>query len=188
MIGDGWIITLWASTFRRSIYLSKIVYVRSAGQSSTAKYSYFVDTWISLKTQCRTDRKKPACRNQLDWSTHFDRTPTYDRQTDRHVYETLASTRAGIASRGKNQLDQFRRSTIHKNVDVQSTFTPNAVPRGALASFSPQHDVFTPHFCGIASHRVNILGYNCKTQDHTRHFVPYLCQLLFAAILWVKLS
>ena len=51
---------------------------------------------------------------------------------------------------------------------LQSTFTPNAVPLGALASFSPQHDVFTPHFCGIASHRVNILGYNCKTQDHTR--------------------
>ena len=46
---------------------------------------------------------KLPCQNQLDLFGSFDRTPTCDRQADRH--RAIATTRASIASRGYKYAD-----------------------------------------------------------------------------------
>ena len=67
-------------------------YTNAMSSSSRGKCLIFGDTQISFFAPCRTGGRKLACQNQLDSFSHFDRTPTCDRQTDGH--RAMASTGA----------------------------------------------------------------------------------------------
>ena len=53
---------------------------------------------MSVEDSVGLVERNPHANNQINPSIRFDRTPTCDRQTDRHM--AIASTRASIASRG----------------------------------------------------------------------------------------
>jgi len=72
------------------------------GKGAIGKYPYFVDTGVCLKRSVGLVERSFPAKNQINPFIPFDKTPTCDRQTDRHHrHRAIANNRASIPSRGQ---------------------------------------------------------------------------------------
>ena len=85
----------------RSICRGKDFWVQSLGPGSRGKYLIFWGTQISLQHSVGKVERSSHVKEQIDLFSRFDKTPTCDRQTDRHRLEAIANNHASIALNGE---------------------------------------------------------------------------------------